>query len=144
MGYNENCYSQNCNYFNCCNYYGYCPEDYSYSDDHSQNACYYYYGADGSAVAGAVVGGLIGLIIIASVICFFYKKRQQSKLNQQGLNNNITLTNNDLVANQYEIHNYSQLMYNQSLQSLPKSNLGSIDLKYGQPILNQHQIPKAQ
>lgn len=65
MGYNSNCYRQDC-YYNCCNSYGYCTS--SYYD------CYYYYNSStndnlsGGAVAGIVIGAIFFIFIVALTI----------------------------------------------------------------------------
>lgn len=73
MGYNSNCYYQDC-YYNCCDVYGYCP---NYS-----SGCYYYYKDQAGTIAGAVVGAVVGVIIIIIIACYCYRKRQQERLQQ--------------------------------------------------------------
>ncbi len=70
MGYNSNCYDQDC-YYNCCNSAGYCPA--------SSSGCYYYYHEknDAATIAGAVIGAVLGVILIIILIRYCYNKRQE-------------------------------------------------------------------
>ena len=67
---------------NCCNYYGYCPENYNslyYSSTYTTCYSYYnssvYYGPSVGTIVGAVIGGIIGLVIIVALICHFKKRK---------------------------------------------------------------------
>lgn len=75
MGYNSNCWSQNCNY-NCCDFWGYCTSN--------PNNCYHYYHDTNNAgvIAGAVIGGVLGIALIIILICYCYKRRQQQRLQE--------------------------------------------------------------
>lgn len=69
------CRDYNC-YWNCCNYYGYCP---TYSRD-----CYYYY-SDPAITAGAIIGIVLGIIVFIFIIvliiwcCRRYRERHYSQ-----------------------------------------------------------------
>ena len=74
------CYNDNC-IDNCCNYYGYCPEDYSYFDGSSYYECYTYYANmhfAGNGIGIAVGVSIAGIIIIILIIiaCVCYRRRQ--------------------------------------------------------------------
>ena len=84
---NSNCNDQTCSN-NCCNYYGWCTEDYNtlyhsslYTD------CYYYYSSDSDStdssgiIAGAIVGGVFLFIIIAVIV--HYKRKRDFEATQQ-------------------------------------------------------------
>ena len=77
------CYDYNC-YYDCCNYYGYCPEYYSYSYSSYYNQCYYYYNSNNAGtISGATIGAVIAVIVIIIIICYCYRKRQQDRLVEQ-------------------------------------------------------------
>lgn len=76
MGY---CYRTNC-YYDCCNYYGYCPEDYFYSYSSLQNSCWTYYQNTAGSTIGIAVGASIAGLIIIIIAYTIYRRRQQAAL----------------------------------------------------------------
>ncbi len=67
MGYNINCFRENCDY-NCCDYWGDCVAD--------PNECYYYYSdLHPGAIAGIVIGSVIGVAILIAIACYCYRKK---------------------------------------------------------------------
>jgi hypothetical protein len=82
MGYNSNCYYQDCNY-NCCDFFGNCVSN--------PNNCYYYYYSSSNAgiIAGAVVGSIIGAILIIILICYCYRRREQARMQEEIRNQNL-------------------------------------------------------
>lgn len=93
VGYHPSCYDNYCS-DNCCNYYGYCPSDYSYYYyDSYYTSCYYYY--DNSydyyytpvgGIVGGSVGGFVGLFIIIALIVYFVKRRGAQQIAQAPVN----------------------------------------------------------
>ena len=75
------CYDYNC-YYNCCNYYGYCPEYYSsFSYNSYYTSCWYYYNnTNTGGIAGGVTAGIIVAIILVILFCYCYKQRQNQQL----------------------------------------------------------------
>ena len=101
MGYHASCTQQSCT-SNCCNYYGYCPEDYNsafYSSYYTQ--CHYYYSNNASSVfnvgtiVGAVVGGLIVLAIIVVGICHYKRRKDYEQAQQMEIINNGNQNNSN-------------------------------------------------
>ena len=100
-----NCYRDDCT--NCCNYYGYCPEDYSKYANDKYNTCYYYYpdntsSSDSSdsiagSVTGAVIGGIFAFIICVVVFIYCRKKRAEESDSVDDESNNNPNGNTETV-----------------------------------------------
>ena len=66
----------------CCNYYGYCTENYNsatYSSYYTD--CYYWYGSGGvpiGTIVGAVIGGIVFLIILIA-LCVHCKRKRDAQ-----------------------------------------------------------------
>jgi hypothetical protein len=108
------CYYYSCSW-NCCNYWGTCPENYAYSYSWQYNSCYTYYSksttttVNAGVIAGAVVGAVVGLILLIALSCYCYRRRQQQLMMQQQAmmnNNNPNGTINTLIINQPQYPSY--------------------------------------
>lgn len=73
MGYNPNCFDQNCRW-NCCNAVGTCPADYQnqyYNATYS--VCTHQYAMDAATMIGMGLGGALWIFLVVAVVCCFVK-----------------------------------------------------------------------
>ena len=88
---NDNCYDNNC-VKDCCNYYGYCPEDYSsiyYGSEYTE--CHYYYSdttMNGGSIAGIVVGIACFVFIFVVILLAVRRCFQRNNMAPSGQNGN--------------------------------------------------------
>lgn len=126
------CYTYNCQ-SGCCNYYGYCPENYSsLSYNYFYTTCWYYYDdysstANIATIAGAVVGAVMGAIVVLMIVC--YIRNRQRGVGNAGFEHSGSIG----PCNEPTIMSPSiQLKYG---QPMCQTNLygGSYGQTYGQP-----------
>ena len=75
---NSNCYDHSCSR-DCCNYYGYCPSDYSHGSYNSYyTSCHYYYDSyHGIEFPYWAIGPIcVGVFFIFCIVCSCIKSRQ--------------------------------------------------------------------
>jgi len=76
---------------NCCNYYGYCPDEYPYNKGSRYTSCYTYYTPtqpftyNVPFLIGVSVGSFVALAIIIAACCIYHRRR----LAREAAENNV-------------------------------------------------------
>ena len=88
MGFNSNCSFQTCG-MGCCNFYGYCPEDYDpahYSSYYTK--CYHYYDEQSGDTGNFLPYLLCALVAIGMIAMLYLRRGQRNHKNTQNSNLN--------------------------------------------------------
>jgi hypothetical protein len=112
------CYDYTCRN-NCCNFYGYCPENYSggYSSDYT--TCYHYYNKGLSYVEKLyiIIGCSLAAFVLLAIACYCYRRRKALALAEQmrlqAMNSGNNTDNTFTAQNNWGQPAYSQPAYPQ-------------------------------